>query len=276
MMGWLNGKTALITGGASGLGRAIAFRFLEEGANVGILDISASAAEECVKQSDGRITAIIGDVQSLADNRAAVDTVVDRFGCLDVFIGNAAVWDYSTALVDIPDDRIDAAFDEVFGVNVKGYLLGAKAALPALVRSQGSMIFTVSNAGFYPAGGGPLYTGAKHAVVGLVKQLAYEAAPHVRVNGVAPGAIRTGLAGPKALGLHNETLSSLPLDDLISNTLPLPRVAVPEDFAGFYVLLASDTNSGTATGSIINCDGGFAARGLTQPAGGTDLPARFG
>lgn len=274
-MGWLDGKSALITGGASGLGRAIAERFLAEGANVGILDISVAAATAFSKDTGGQVVTTIGDVRSLADNNAAVNAVVERFGKLDIFIGNAAVWDYSTALVDLPDDRIDDAFDEVFGINVKGYLLGAKAALPALVRSKGNMIFTVSNAGFYPAGGGPLYTGAKHAVVGLIKQLAYEAAPHVRVNGVAPGAIRTKLAGPKSLGLEGEALSSLPLDDLIKATLPLPKVASPQDYTGYYLLLASDANGGTATGSIINCDGGFAARGLMQPAGGGDLPARF-
>jgi len=121
----------------------------------------------------------------------------------------------------------------------------------------------------------PLYTGAKHAVVGLIKQLAYEAAPHVRVNGIDPGAIRTRLAGPKALGLDGNALSSLPIDDLVAATLPLPKVASPQDYAGYYVLLASDANGGTATVSIINCDGGFAARGLTQPAGRVDLPTRF-
>ncbi len=275
-MGWLEGKSARITGGAAGLGRAVAERFLAEGAEVGILDISEQAALAVAGESGGRIVATIGDVRSLGDNRAAVEAMVARHGKLDIFVANAAVWDYSTALVDLPDDRIGEAFDEVFWINVKGYLLGAKAALPALVKAKGNMIFTVSNAGFYPAGGGPLYTGAKHAVVGLVKQLAYETAPHVRVNGVAPGAIRTDLTGPKSLGLDGQAMSSLPLDDLIAATLPLPRVASPADYAGYYVLLASDANGGTATGSIINCDGGFGARGLTQPAGGADLPARFG
>lgn len=274
-MGWLDGKSALITGGAAGLGRAVAERFMAEGADVGILDISEAAVAGFTSDTGGQAVATVGDVRSLADNTTAVNAVVERFGKLDIFVGNAAVWDYSTALVDIPDDQIDDAFDEVFGINVKGYLLGAKAALPALVKSKGNMIFTVSNAGFYPAGGGPLYTGAKHAVVGLVKQLAYEAAPHVRVNGVAPGAIRTKLSGPKSLGLDGEALSSLPLDDLVEATLPLPKVASPQDYAGYYLLLASDANGGTATGTIINCDGGFAARGLMQPSGGTDLPARF-
>src|SRR3546814_8711362 len=77
----------------------------------------------------------------------------------------------------------------MFAIIVKGYILAAKAALPALYKSKGSAIFTVSNAGFYPGGGGVLYTAGKHAVIGLVKQLAHEWGPRIRVNGIAPGGI---------------------------------------------------------------------------------------
>ena len=104
-----------------------------------------------------------------------------------------------TDTVALPPDAIDAAFDEVFHLNVKGYLLGAKAATDELRKTKGSVIFTVSNAGFWPGGGGPLYVASKHAVMGLVKQLAYELAPDIRVNGVAPGGMSTDLRGPRAL-----------------------------------------------------------------------------
>src|SRR5208337_1786381 len=112
---------------------------------------------------------------------------------------NAGIWDSSISLAALPDDRISAAFDELFCVNVKGYLLGAKAAYRELPQTNGCIIFTVSNAVFYPCGGGPLYTASKHAVVGLIRQLAYELAPKIRVNGVAPGAIPTDLRGPRSL-----------------------------------------------------------------------------
>src|SRR3546814_14892181 len=85
---------------------------------------------------------------------------------LDCLIGNAGVWDYSTQLADIPDNGISEAFDEMFAIIVKGYILAAKAALPALYKSKGSAIFTVSNAGFYHGGGGVLYTAGKHAAIG--------------------------------------------------------------------------------------------------------------
>src|SRR5580658_5132166 len=184
-MGWLEGQVALVTGGASGLGYAIVKRFLEEGARVGVLDRARERSAKLRQELGDRVVATIGDVTSLADNRRAVETTVSRFGKLDCFVGNAGIWDFSTSLAQLPDDNIGAAFDELFGVNVKGYLLGAKAAYRELAKTRGTIIYTVSNAGFYPCGGGPLYTASKHAVVGLIKQLAYELAPKIRVNGVA-------------------------------------------------------------------------------------------
>lgn len=275
-MGWVDRQSVLITGGASGLGRAIARRFRDEGARVGILDRSARALEDARAELGDGIVAIEGDVRELAAHRRAVAAMLERYGSLDTFIGNAGIWDFGVSLVDLEDERIDAAFDEVFGINVRGYLLGAKAAVPALVRSGGSIVFTVSNAGFYPAGGGPLYTAAKHAVVGLIRQLSFELAPAVRVNGVAPGAIATDLCGPTALGMAESKLSSLPVGDIVARSLPIPTLMRPDDYAGHYILLASRANAGNTTGSIINCDGGFNSRGLLSPAGGVDLVERFG
>ena len=161
----------------------------------------------------------------------------------------------------LPVEHISAAFDEIFGLNVKGYLLGAKAALPALRESRGGMIFTVSNAGFWPGGGGPLYTATKHAVMGLVKQLAYELCPEVRVNGVAPGGMPTDLRGLRALGLQDMSFDSMPVDKMIERLSPLEIQIRAEDYTGHYVLLASRVNSRTVTGSVHNCDGGLGVTG---------------
>ena len=184
-MGALAGEAVLITGGASGLGRAIAERFLEEGANLAVLDRTPERLADLAAAHPGRIEVVAGDVRVLADNQAAVDACVARFGKLDCAIGNAGIWDYSMSLDALPPERLDAAFDELFHVNVKGYLNLAKAALPALVRAGGAMIFTVSNAGFDPAGGGPLYTASKHAVVGQIRQLAYELGSLARCGSTA-------------------------------------------------------------------------------------------
>jgi NAD(P)-dependent dehydrogenase (short-subunit alcohol dehydrogenase family) len=270
-MGWLGGKTALITGGASGLGRAIVARFLEEGARVTVLDRSRQNCERLNEETGGALRITQGDVTSIADNQRAVAECVAKFGKLDCFIGNAGIWDYSLSLAKLPAEKIGDAFDELFGINVKGYMLGAKAALPELLKTQGNMIFTVSNAGFYVAGGGPLYTASKHAVMGLIRQLAFELAPKIRVNGVAPGAIPSDIRGPRSLGMEGRSISSIPLKDFVEKFIPLAKLPDPRDYTAHYVLLAANEQSPTATGSIINCDGGMGVRGFPRPAGGYDL-----
>ncbi len=270
-MGWLEKKVALVTGGASGLGRAIVERFIEEGANVAILDRARERSAALAKQFGDRVEAVIGDVTVLADNHRAVAETIRRFGRLDCFVGNAGIWDFSMPLVDLPENRIGSAFDELFGVNVKGYLLGAKAAYRELAKTHGSIVFTVSNAGFYPCGGGPLYTASKHAVVGLIRQLAYELAPKIRVNGVAPGAIPTDLRGPAALAMAERSIAQVPLGEMVERGLPLGRLPQPRDYTGSYVLLASAENSSTATGGVIICEGGIGIRGFVDAAGGRNL-----
>ena len=274
-MGRLDGQVALVTGGASGLGRAIVARFVAEGARVAVLDLAAEKLERLSAEFGERVLAVRGDVRALADNEAAVARCEKVFGRLDCAIGNAGVWDYSMSLVDLPADAIDAAFDELFHVNVKGYLLLAKAAAPALVRSRGALLFTISNAGFYPAGGGPLYTATKHAAVGLVRQLAYELAPYVRVNGVAPGAIHTDLRGPRALGLAERSIATLEMGKHADQWLPIGRMPTPEEYAGAYLFFATRGDAAPATGSVLNFDGGIGVRGFTAPSGGRDLEDRF-
>ncbi|HYL59754.1 MAG TPA: 3-(cis-5,6-dihydroxycyclohexa-1,3-dien-1-yl)propanoate dehydrogenase, partial [Candidatus Acidoferrales bacterium] len=270
-MGWLEGKVALVTGGASGLGRAIVERFIEEGARVAVLDRSRERSDELATRLGANVAAVVGDVTALADNRRAVAEAVARFGRLDCFVGNAGIWDFSVSLADLPDDRIGSAFDELFGINVKGYLLGAKAAYRELAKTRGSIIYTVSNAGFYPCGGGPLYTASKHAVVGLIRQLAYELAPKIRVNGVAPGAIPTDLRGPRSLEMAERSIAAVPLKEMVERGLPLGKLPTPRDYTGSYVLLASSENSSTATGGVIICEGGIGVRGFVDAAGGRDL-----
>ena len=187
MMGWLDGSVALVTGGGSGIGRAIVARFVEEGARVGVLDRVPARAAQLRADFGDTVVAIPGDVTRREDNARAVAETVAAFGRLDVFVGNAGVFDNFLSLADFPEERLAQAFDEMFAVNVKGYLLGAKAALAELTKTEGSIIFTASVAGFNSGGGGAIYTASKHAVVGLIRQLAVELGPRVRVNGVAPG-----------------------------------------------------------------------------------------
>ena len=206
-MTWLDGQVVLVTGGGSGLGRAIVERFVREGASVAVLDRSAEKLAALRDQLGSRIIAIAGDVTKLEDNQRAVAETVQAFGRLDCFVGNAGLHDASTPLATMSAESLSSAFDELMGVNVKGYLLGAKASLSELLRTDGRIIFTVSNAAFDPGGGGVLYTSSKWAVRGLITQLAYELAPRVRVNGVAPGPLASDLRGPEALGLQDTAIA---------------------------------------------------------------------
>ena len=273
----LSGEVALLTGGAAGLGRAIVDRFIQEGAKVAVLDKSADRLTELAAQYGDAFLGIAGDVRSLADHKSVAQACVERFGKIDCLIPNAGIWDYGTSLVDLPDDCIDEAFDEMFHVNVKGYLLAAKACLPELVKSKGAIVFTASNAAFYPDGGGPLYTATKHAVIGLVRQLAFELAPHVRVNAVAPGGIGgSDLRGPKSLKLDTTSITSIPLADILKDVLPLGEMADADEYAGAFVFFASRTDCAPATGAALNFDGGIGVRGIFKSSGGHDLPEKLG
>ncbi len=270
-MGELDGQVALVTGGASGLGKALVERFLQEGARVGILDRAKERTEALQKELGDRVSATVGDVTLLADNRRAVADTVGRFGRLDCFFGNAGVWDFNLSLAALPDDRIERAFDELFGINVKGCMLGAKAAMTELARTRGNIVYTVSFAGFHPSGGGPLYTSSKHAMVGMIRELAFELAPKIRVNGVAPGPMPTDLRGLKSLEMENRSISEVMNPEQGARGLPLARFPELEDYTGAYLMLASRKSGSLTTGHVINCDSGLEIRGVARPAGGEDL-----
>ena len=267
----LSGEVVLITGGGSGLGRAIVERFVDEGALVGVLERSAEKCADLVRDFPEVVVAVEGDVRSTDDNARAVAETVARFGRLDCFIGNAAVWDHGARLIDTPPEKLASGFDELFSINVKGYLLGAKASAAELVKSCGSMIFTLSNSAFYPGGGGPLYTASKHAAIGLVRQLAYELAPKVRVNAVGPSGMASDLRGPEALGQENTRIMDSRSPEAIRAILPLQFFPSPADFVGPYVMLASRADNATLSGVLINADCGLGIRGIRHVAGGLDL-----
>ncbi|KAA8605748.1 2,3-dihydroxy-2,3-dihydrophenylpropionate dehydrogenase [Salipiger aestuarii] len=270
-------QVALVTGGGSGLGKAIVERFVKEGARVAILDRSPERIEEVVSAHQGTVVGVAGDVRSMDDNKNAVAECVKAFGKLDTLIGNAGVWDYNATLASADDDRISDAINELIGINLNGYILAAKAALPELYKSKGNAIFTVSNAGLYPGGGGVIYTAAKHGVIGMIKQMAHEWAPHIRVNGVAPGGIGgSNLAGLASLSQENNSFSDLPLDDLMKQILPLEKAFYADEYAGAYVFFADRNDNGPATGAVLNFDGGIGMRGFMSPNMGAELVEKFG
>jgi NAD(P)-dependent dehydrogenase (short-subunit alcohol dehydrogenase family) len=279
-MGWLEGEVALVTGGASGIGRAVVDRYIEEGARVGVVDIVQNRLDELTAAYGGRITCFFGDVTKIEDNRRAIAQTVKAFGKLDVFVANAGLGDAFREIVDIPEDKIATAYDEIFDVNVKAVILGARVAIPELLKTQGSMIITLSNSSFYPDGGGVLYIASKHAALGVMRQLAHEFAPFVRVNAVSPGATKTDKRMPASLGLdergeriRTQTHPSN-ADAAVEAVTPLRTHARPADHAGAYVLLASRRDSRVMTGSVVKTEAGLGIRGLRRVRGGDDLKQR--
>lgn len=271
----INGQTTLITGAGSGLGAALASRFVDEGANVTLVDVDLDRAREVAERLDtDRVLPLAADVRDTHALHAAVDATLDKFGALDTVIPNAGIWDYNRSVTRLNGDELSAIFDEVMAINAKGYLLTVEATWRHLVASRGSIIMTLSNASFYAAGGGPAYTASKFAGRGLMLEFAYELAPKVRVNAVAVGGMRTNLSGPPSAGLEGRKIAEtfdrrgkggnpyIPLHDISLD---------PASFTGPYVMLASPQEAGNITGTIINADGGISARGFAQTAGGEDL-----
>lgn len=260
-MGWLEGQVALVTGGTGGIGSAIVRRYVEEGARVAVMARDPVQLAALQAELGDRIITIRGDVSRAADNQTAVAATLEAFGKLDTFVGNAAVFDYFTRLDRIAPEAFEEAFQKLFAINVQGYLLGARCCIDALRESRGSMVFTLSNSAFYAGGGGILYVTAKHALVGMIRQLAYELAPDIRVNGVAPGATNTAMKSLDGLSKRSVPLNQIPdFEQAAANAVPLKCIAAPEDHTGHYVLLASRRNASQTTAHIIHSDGGWEVR----------------
>lgn len=260
-MGWLDGKTALVTGASSGIGRAVVERYVEEGARVVAFARSTGALDSLARQFPGKVVASAGDVTRYSDLEAAVAVAVREFGTLDILVGNAGIFDFFRPLDRYDAGSLDETFDEVFKVNVRGYLYAAHAASAALRASTGCMIFTTSIAGFHASCGGIIYTAAKHAIVGIIRQLAHEMAPSVRVNGVGPGGTITPLSGPSALGQADRSILDIPnVAEQVAKSVPLGIAQYPDDHTGLYVLLASHRNARAITGEVLMSDGGVGVR----------------
>jgi NAD(P)-dependent dehydrogenase (short-subunit alcohol dehydrogenase family) len=260
-MGRFDGQVALVTGGGSGIGRAVVARFVEEGARVGVVERVAARAEAVRAEFGDRVLGIAGDVARFVDNEQAVDATVRAFGRLDVFVGNAGIFDVYASVADLDADRLAEAYDELFAVNVKGVLFGAKAALPELRKTAGSMVFTASVAGLNSGGGGALYTASKHAVVGLIRELAVELGPEIRVNGVAPGGTMTDLRGLASLQQDGRSqFADLSIAERLRAGNPLHIALQPDDLAGAYLFLASRADARGITGTILLVDAGAMLR----------------
>lgn len=251
-MGRLDGKVAVITGGAGGIGRVTGQFFVEEGARVVLVDRDEAALRAAVTaiKSDA-VSYVTADVTDSAATQAYLQSAVDRFGGLDILFANAGIEGPWAPVADYPEDD----FDRVIAINVRGVWLGVKYAM-ARMRQQGrggSIIITSSIAGVLGSPNMVAYSTSKHAVIGLMRSAALDGAPHrIRVNTVNPAPIETRM-------MRSIEAQSSPADPAAAKTtresrLPMGRYGRPEEVARLALFLASDESS-YCTGGTYLVDG---------------------
>lgn len=251
----LEGKVAIITGGAGGIGRATAKQFLIEGAEVLLFDFNEENIVETYEQLESNnLSYFVGDVTRFEDNLKAVEIAKEKYGGLDIFVANAGIEGDIKTIEEYDIDR----FDQVIAVNVKGPFLGLKAAIPAMdSRGGGSFIITSSIAGLSGTPQLGPYATSKHAVIGLMKSAAKECAQkNIRVNSINPSPVETRMMRSIEEGLMPGGAEEA--KGVMASNIPLGRYGEPEDVAKLMLFLASDDSS-FITGSVYAIDGGSTA-----------------
>jgi len=254
-MGKLDGKVAVITGGASGIGHAAVRLFVEEGCRVVIADVQDDKGARLAQDLGQAARYVHADVSREADVSDAIAHAVSRFGRLDCLFNNAGAGGVAGPIEEIPAD----GFDHTMGVLLRGVFLGMKHAAPIMKRQRGGSIISTASVAGLQAGYGPhVYSAAKAAVVHLTRSVAMELGESgVRVNCICPGGIATpifgsalGLAGPEA-----DRVAEL-MKTLLATRQPIQRAGLPEDIARAALWLASEDSS-FVNGHALIVDGGL-------------------
>ncbi len=248
-MARLKDKIAVITGSGKGLGEAMALLFSREGAKIVVFDIDEPAGQETVEQiqeQGGEAIFVHGDVSNPDDAVRLIDAAVDAYGRVDVLVNNAGVHVDRTVA-----DTTEAEWDHILGVNLKGYFLCSKAAIPQMRRQGGGNIICISSiSGLIGQLNQAAYNASKHGIIGLVRCMAYDhALENIRANAICPGVMNTPL------------VASVPEEHIAPyrKTSLLERFAEPSEVANAALFLASDESS-YVTGSAMVVDGGYTTK----------------
>jgi 3-oxoacyl-[acyl-carrier protein] reductase len=247
----LTDRMALITGAASGIGRAMALEFAALGAGVAACDRDGDGAgattAAALQAGAPRAIAITADVARAADCERAVATAQDELGRIDILCSNAGILDGYASATDADEEL----WDRVMDVNLKATWLLSRAALPAMQeRGSGAIIVTASVAGMVAGGGGVAYTASKHGVIGLMRQIALEnAAKGIRVNAICPGVIQTGMTQPLFDDPQSKVYEFIP-------EIPSATWGQPEEIAKLAALMASG-DVPFMHGAAVVADGGW-------------------
>jgi NAD(P)-dependent dehydrogenase (short-subunit alcohol dehydrogenase family) len=250
-MGKLEGKVAIITGAARGIGAAAARMFAAEGARVMLADVLAEPLEALAGDIGAAAAICPTDVTEEKAVINLVEQTIARFGKVDIALLNAGIEGKVASFEDYPVEM----FDKVMAVNVRGVWLGLKYVMNAMAANGGSIVVTSSTSGIRATPGMSAYTGSKHAVIGLMRSAAIEGADRkIRVNTVNPSPIDTPMIASleKMRGLEGRN------DQPMATGTPLGRYGTPEEVAKLMLFLASDDSS-FCTGGVYMVDGGVSA-----------------
>ena len=258
MVNELTGKVAIVTGGASGIGRGIAERFVAEGSRVVIADVEVERGEALAANLGADALFRRADVSDPEQVGALVSAAVEKFGGLHVMVNNAGI---SSPLRRLLDDDL-ADFHRVMGVNVLGVMAGTRDAARHMAEHGGGSIINITSIGGIQAGGGVMtYRASKAAVIQFTKAAAIELAYYeIRVNAIAPGNIPTPILGKSAAGMDPEQLEQFEarIRETMRADRPLKREGTPDDIAEAALYFATE-RSRYVTGTVLPVDGGTVA-----------------